>query len=236
MNFKQQAARRALEFVHNDMVLGLGTGSTTAYFIELLAEELNSGSLHNITGVPTSVATAAKADRLGIPLTTLAEHSALDLAVDGADEVDPDLNLIKGWGKAFLREKLVEIHAQQFVVLVDESKLVRCLGTHVGLPVEIIPFEWQSSLRWLKSLGCRPELLLDQSGVAQVTDNGNYIVHCWFESEDPSGGLAGIKTPYGLARTLSDRPGIVEHGLFLDMATQVVVAGIEGVKVMERKR
>jgi ribose 5-phosphate isomerase A len=224
---KQQAAEKALEFVHSGMAIGLGTGSTTYYFVELLGQRLQSGELSDLRAVPTSQTTARQAQSLGIPLTTLQDCPELDLAVDGADEVDPRLNLIKGLGRALLREKIVEIHARQFLVLVDESKLVKALGRG-PLPVEIVSFEAQAQVRWLNSLGCRAELWLEEDGAPVVTDNHNYLARCWFSNTIPD--------PYALADQLAHRPGIVEHGLFLDMAHQVIVARPGGVELLERSR
>ena len=225
MILKQEAASQALKFVRNGMVLGLGTGSTTAYFIDMLGERIARGALKDIFAVPTSEATAARARRLGIQLTTLAECRKLDLALDGADEVDPQLNLIKGLGKALLREKIVEIHASRLIIAVDESKIVPRLGRG-PLPVEITSFEAQAQVFWLEALGCRAELWHEEDGSLIVTDNGNYLVRCWFED--------GITDAFALSRSLADRPGIVEHGLFLDMADQVIVAGLDGIRTMER--
>jgi ribose 5-phosphate isomerase A len=223
---KREAAERAVDFVQSGMVLGLGSGSTASFAVDYVGARLRSGALRDIVGVPTSEATAARARRLGIPLTTLIEHPALDLVVDGADEVDPGLNLIKGLGGALLREKIVEIAARRFVVVVDESKLVDRLGTRGPLPVEVTQFAWEVHARWLAGLGCRAELRRESSGAPYVTDNSNYIVHCTFP--------AGIPDPVALARTLIERPGIVEHGLFLGMATDVVVAGSNGIRLMAR--
>jgi ribose 5-phosphate isomerase A len=224
MNLKRQAARRALAYVRSGMVLGLGTGSTVGYFLDMLAKSLQTGALREIVGVPTSRATADRARGLGISVASLADHPRLDLAVDGADEVDPDLNLIKGLGRALVREKIVEIHADRFLVVADESKLVPRLGQG-PLPVEIVPFGAVAHVRWLNTLGCRAELWLED-GAPIVTDNGNYLARCWFPD--------GIADPNALAHTLSERPGIVEHGLFLDMAHAVLVAGAEGVRLLER--
>lgn len=226
MNFKQKAALKALEFVQDNMILGLGSGSTTAIFIDLLGDQIQKGALRNIQGVPTSEATAVQARRLGIVLTTLVEHPHLDLAVDGADEVDPALNLIKGLGRAALREKIVEMHASRFVVIVDESKIVARLGTRGALPVEIVQFEAELHVRWLNTLGCRAEMWLEEDGSRVVTDNGNYLVRCWFEQ--------GIADAYTLARALADYPGVVGHGLFLDMATAVIVAGAHAIRILNR--
>jgi ribose 5-phosphate isomerase A len=231
MNLKQQAARHALNYVQDGMLLGLGSGSTAAYFIDLLGEKLRAGELHDITGVPTSEETSRRALEAGIPLVSLSqccpgqELPSLDLAVDGADEIDPNLNLIKGLGRALLREKLIETHARRFVVIADESKLVDRLGRG-PLPVEILSFEYEVQVRWLNTLGCRAELWCEADGNPVVTDNGNYLARCWFEE--------GIADPYGLARILADRPGIIEHGLFIDMGSLAVVAGPNRIQLMER--
>ena len=226
MNLKELSARHALTYVRNDMVLGLGTGSTNAYFVELLGEQLRTGALTGIVGIPTSEGTADRARALGIPLATLVDHARLDLVVDGADEVDNDLNLIKGLGRALLREKIVEIHADRFVVVVDESKMVQRLGRG-PFPVDVVPFGLEAQLRWLNTLGCRAELRLGNDGLPVITDDGNYMALCWFPE--------GIADPYALARELADRPGIAEHGLFLDMATDVIIAGTGGIRVLRRE-
>ncbi len=225
MNLKLQAAQQALSYVQNGMILGLGTGSTTGYFTDLLSEQLQSGALRDIRAVPSSERTAVRARALNIPLTTLAESPHLDLAVDGADEVDPDLNLIKGLGRALLREKIVETHADRFLVMIDDSKLVPRLGSKVPLPVEILPFAAAAHVRWLNTQNCRAELWLEEDKTPIVTDNGNYLARCWFPD--------GIADPYALARALADRPGIIEDGLFLDMAQLVIVAGSNGIRTLE---
>ncbi len=227
MNFKKQAAQAALDFVQSGMIVGLGSGSTTKIFVDLLGDKLASGGLIHIKGVPTSEATASQARSLGIPLTTLDAHPHLDLAVDGADEVDPHLNLIKGLGRAHLREKIIAIHASRFVVIVDESKLVSALGRRGPLPVEILPFEYRAHLAWLATLGCRAELWLEEDSTPALTDNGNYLARCWFEG--------GIPDPYALVQALSARPGIIEHGLFLDMTSAVIVAGAAGIRTLARE-
>ena len=232
MNLKQQSADRALAYVQDGMVLGLGTGTTTTHFIKLLGSKLLSGELRGVVGVPTSEGTANLARDVGIPLVPLAELSPqnavpnLDLAVDGADEIDASLNLIKGLGRALLREKIIETHADTFLVIADETELVPRLGQG-PLPVEIVQFEYGAQLRWLSSLGCRAELWLEQDGKPIITDNGNYLVRCWFTE--------GIRDAYQLARILADQPGIVEHGLFLDMADIAIIAGEDGIQIKERK-
>lgn len=233
-DLKSQAARQALAYIKSGMVLGLGSGSTSHIFVNLLGQAYQSGSLRDIWGVPTSQSTAKLAEKWGIPLVSLADKPFLDLAIDGADEVDPQLNLIKGLGKALLREKMVEVHARQFLVIVDESKLVKRLGTRGPLPIEMIQFEWRSSVSWLNSLGCRAELWRLENGEPAMTDNGNYLALCWFEHGSSKDKLTGIADVYALARQLADRPGIVEHGLFLDMATRVIVAGHRGISTLER--
>jgi ribose 5-phosphate isomerase A len=223
---KRLAAKDAVDLVENGMVLGLGHGSTTRHAVDIIGERVRSRALRNIIGVPTSEFTRNQAQTLGIPLATLVEQPVLDLAIDGADEVDPDLNLIKGLGGALLREKIVEIAARRFVVIVDDSKLVQRLGTRGPLPVEVTQFAWEAHLRWLASLGCQAELRREADGAPFVTDNGNYIIHCSFPE--------GISDPAALGRTMIERPGILEHGLFLGMATQVVVAGKNGVRKIDR--
>lgn len=225
-SLKAKAARAALSYVEDGMILGLGSGSTTRIFIDLLGMQVQENQLKHIVAVPTSESSAEQARNWGIPLTSLDEISYLDLAVDGADEVDPQLNLIKGLGKALLREKLVEIHARRLLVIVDESKLVQFLGQRGPLPVEITPFGAQATLRWLNTLECRAEQWFLDDGSPLVTDNGNYYVRCWFAE--------GIAQPYELSQLLNAWPGVVENGLFLDMATDVLVAGIQGIQVMEK--
>ena len=226
MNLKRQAAHEALKHVRSGMILGLGSGSTAGYFLKMLGEQLRCGALQDIRGVPTSESVAARARDLDIPLTTLAEHPRLDLAVDGADEVDPDLNLIKGLGRALLREKIVEIHAERFLIVADESKRVERLGRG-PLPVEIAPFGAGATVRWLETLGCRAELWLEAGGAPVVTDNGHYLARCWFPG--------GIADAHALAHALAERPGVIEHGLFLDLASAVIVAGPAGVCTLERR-
>ncbi|RME47097.1 MAG: ribose-5-phosphate isomerase RpiA [Chloroflexi bacterium] len=222
---KRSAAERATEFVESGMILGLGTGSTVFYALRRLGEQISRGELSDIAAVPTSSTTAERAREFGIPLTTLDEHQRLDLTIDGADEVDPDLNLIKGLGGALLWEKIVAVASRKLIIAVDESKLVMQLGTHVPLPVEVVPFGWRLQMTYLEALGATPTLRRTANGEPYVTDSGHYIIDCQF---------AGIDDPYTLATTLSVQPGIVENGLFLDMADLVVVGSPEGVSVISR--
>lgn len=230
MDLKEKAALKALDFVQSGMNVGLGTGSTTAHFTRMLGEKISKGALENISAVSTSDHTSQLAFRYGIPLTTLDKSHPLHLAVDGADEIDPNLNLIKGLGKALLREKIVESQAELFIVIADDSKKVSRLGTKGPLPVEIVKFEANFHVKWLRSICSRAELWSKEDGTPVVTDNGNYLVRCWFENADSN----GIVDPYILARVLADQPGIIEHGLFLDMADKVIIAGSGGILNLER--
>jgi ribose 5-phosphate isomerase A len=229
---KHEAAQRALDYVQSGMRLGIGSGSTSAHFIKLLGQRIRAGELKDVLGVPTSNETVQLAQVAGVPLTSLTDLMGatgmplLDLVVDGADEVDPHQNLIKGLGKALLREKIIESHTRRFIVIVDETKLTDRLGRG-PLPLEIVQFEAQLHVRWLQTLDCRAELWLQDNDQPYVTDNGNYLARCWFEG--------GIRDAYDLAQRLAGRPGIVEHGLFLDMADEVIVAAESGVRVIERK-
>lgn len=222
--FKKQAAEKAVERIRNGMVLGLGAGSTARYAIIKIGQLWQAGSLTDIVGIPTAEDSAILAGKYDIPLATLNEYPEIDLAIDGADEIDPDLNLIKGLGGALLREKMVELATRHFIVVADSRKLVEKLGTRGPLPVEIVQFGWKVQARWLESLGCIPVL---RGGETQpfVTDNGNYILDCTFPG--------GIDNPLELAATLHSRTGVAEHGLFLDMADEVIVAGVDGVHVMK---
>lgn len=225
---KKQVAVYASRFVRSGTTIGLGSGSTMAFFIRALGQRLQSGELRKVLAVPTSERTAQQAHSAGIPLTTLDDHSQIDVAIDGADEVDADLNLIKGLGRALLREKVVATYAHSFIIIVDVSKLVSRLGTRGPLPLELDPFGAGAQLRWIETVGCRAELWRDEDGTPFLTDNGNQLARCWFEE--------GISEPESLARDLESRPGIVEHGLFLNMATKVIVADEGRVRELERSR
>ncbi len=224
--FKQQAGRYAVDFVESGMVVGLGHGSTAIFAVRRIAELLHEGKLQAILGVPCSRQVEEDARQLGIPLTTLDEHPVVDLTIDGADEVDPDLNVIKGGGGALLREKIVAQASRREIIVVDESKLSPALGTHWPVPVEVAPFGWHSQAAYLESLGARPVMRLSSDGAPFKTDQGNLILDCPF---------GPIPDPARLAARLSERAGIVEHGLFLRLATDVIVAGVGGVRHLKRK-
>jgi len=215
---KKLAAYRAVEFIRSDMVVGLGHGSTTAFAIEKLAQLLRSGELVNIIAIPCSLEVEAHAKRLRIPLTSLEDHPAIDLTIDGADEVDDQMNLIKGGGGALLREKVVACASQREIIVVDESKLSAKLGTKFALPVEVVPFAWAIEKRFIEGLGA--EVSRRGGKTPFETDQGNFILDCRFASIDDAPQLACL---------LNDRAGIVEHGLFIDLATDLIVANECGV-------
>jgi len=224
--YKQQAAERALEYVQSGMALGLGTGSTARHMLSGLAARLRDGRLRDIVGVPTSSQTGAQARELGIPILALEQRPQLDLMLDGADEVDPALNLIKGLGGALLYEKIVASSAQRLLIMADETKLVQQLGTHAPLPVEIIPFGLPLCAGRLAMLGCEPILRRAPDGHPYQTDEGNVILDCRFTS---------IPDPLAISTAIKAIPGVVEHGLFIAMASIVLVAGAGGVAVMVRR-
>jgi ribose 5-phosphate isomerase A len=229
---KQKAGWYAVDFVKSGMVVGLGHGSTAIFAVRCTAQLLQEGRLQDVLSVPCSRHVEAEARRLGIPLTTLDEHPVVDLTIDGADEVDPDLNLIKGGGGALLREKIVAQASRREIIVVDESKLSPALGTHWPVPVEVIPFGWRAQAAYLESLGARgyspsaPTLRLDADDTPFKTDQGNLILDCNF---------GPIPDPSQLADRLNERAGIVEHGLFIGLATDVIVAGAEGVRHLRRE-
>ncbi len=213
---KELAGKRAAEFVEDGMTVGLGTGSTAYWVIQSLASRVSQGL--RLRGLPTSEQTAQLARKVGIPLVTFADVHSLDLDIDGADEMDDHLQLIKGGGGALMREKLVAVAARKFIVVVDSSKRVSVLGKF-PLPVEVVPFAWQTTARRVEHCGCRPHLR-EQDGTPFVTDNGNYVLDCF---------CGDIADPMGLHQQLKLLPGVVETGLFVNMATEAVVS--DGIKV-----
>lgn len=220
-NLKQLAADHAVTAVESGMVLGLGSGSTATLAIRRIGEMLRDGRLRDIVGVPTSSVIAAEAAAAGIPLTTLNAHSTLDVTIDGADEVDPALNLIKGGGAALLREKIVAQATTREIIVVDESKLSPQLGTKWAVPVEVVTFGWQAQARFLTALGGVPVLRVGPRGEPVETDHGNYILDTNFGAIDDLDGLT---------RALDSRAGIVEHGIFMHLATEVIVAEASGIR------
>jgi len=220
---KRAAGYRAADMIENGMVVGLGTGSTVNFTIERLSERIRDGL--RITGIPTSFQTAIRAKKAQIPLTTLDDNPVIDIAVDGADEVDPKLRLIKGRGAAHLREKCVAAAAKQFIVVVDEQKMVKKLGTAV-VPVEVLPFAVTPILGQLRMLGCDPVIreAVRKDGPV-ITDNGNFIVDCRF---------AVIRNPEKLEADLASIPGVIESGLFCEFVkkTTVIIGGPKKVKII----
>ncbi len=226
---KRQAAAGALEHVREGMRLGLGTGSTAKHFVELLGERVRAGL--GVIGVPTSEATRVDAERCGIRLTTLDDIDRLDLTVDGADEIDPALNVIKGGGGALLREKIVAAASDRMIVIADEFKAVDCLG-RFPLPVEVIPFGLAATRRALSEAfaecGASGEMVVrtGRDGHVFVTDGGHWIVDAH---------LGRIADAPRLARSLSAIPGVVEHGLFIGLVGVAMLAGPSGIRVVERR-
>ncbi len=225
--YKEQAATRAVEFVRSGMKVGLGTGSTAVFATRRIAELLQSGALRDIIAIATSRATAAEAARLGIPMMTDDLPTDLDVTIDGADEVDPDLNLIKGGGGALLREKIVAQVSRREIIVVDETKPSPRLGTRFPVPVEVIPFGWRSQARLIEALGGKYTIRQNPDGTQFVTDSGNMILDCHF---------GPISDARALADTLKARTGIVEHGLFIGLATDLIVAGKDGIQYRTRPR
>src|SRR3954452_25041554 len=218
---KRAAAERAVEFVESGRVVGLGTGSTAAFVIEALARRVAQGL--SVVAIPTSEHTAEMARRLGISLATFGEHRRIDLAIDGADEVERGtLDLIKGHGGALLREKIVAAASERFIVVVDDEKLVNRLGERVPVPVEIVQFGWQATASSLEKLGTRPELRRIE-GRTFVTDGGNFILDFPFGS---------IAEPRQLEHAINMTVGVVENGLFLGRSAAVVVASGDGVEIL----
>jgi len=219
---KEAAARASLNFVKNGQIVGLGTGSTAAHFIKLLGEEVRKGL--RIRGIPTSVRSRELAESLRIPLMTLDECQEIDVTVDGADEVDPQLRLIKGGGGALLREKIVASATKQMVVVADATKQVERLG-RFPLPVEVIRFAQALVAKRIAALGAEVKLRTGPDGKPFVTDENNHILDCQFGE---------IRDPDALGRQLSDMPGIVEHGLFIGMASVALLA--KGSEIIELRR
>lgn len=227
-DLKRQAAARAVEQVRDGMKLGLGTGSTAKHFVELLGERVRAGL--KVIGVPTSEATRADAERCAVPLTTLDQVDRLDLTVDGADEIDPNLELIKGGGGALLREKIVAAASDRMIVIADETKWVQMLG-RFPLPIEVIPFGLGATRRAIETVfvengvSGQMDVRKAKDGHAFVTDGGHWIVDAH---------LGRIPDSPRLAAALNSIPGVVEHGLFIGLARTAVLAGPQGIRVVER--
>lgn len=216
---KQQVGKVAADRVQSGSIVGLGTGSTTAYAIQFLGDRLKSGELKDIKGIPTSFQASVLAKQYGIPLTTLDEVDRIDIAIDGADEVDPQKNLIKGGGAAHTREKIVDSLAAEFIVVVDKSKIVDALGSTFALPVEVLPMAVTPVMKAIANLGGKPEIRM---GVKKdgpvITDQGNMILDVDF---------GAIANPTELEQTLNNIPGVLENGLFIGVADIVLIGDLE---------
>lgn len=223
MDPKQRAAQAALQYVASGMTVGLGTGSTADFFLQALGDAIRTGSLRDIKGLPTSMQSERRARELGIPLTTFRESPSPDVTIDGADEVDPNLNLIKGLGGALLREKIVAQNSKQLIIIADASKQVEALGTRAPLPVEVTQFGHEAQILFLKQLGCEPTLRRRADNEPYETDNCNLIYDCRF---------LRIADPEHLERRLRSRAGIVESGLFLNLANVALIGRGENVTVL----
>lgn len=224
VSFKQAAAERAVDFVTSGMIVGLGVGSTAIYAVRRLAALLESGTLTDILGIPCANAVEQEARRLGIPLTTLNDHPIVDITIDGADEAarrGRGFDLIKGGGGALLKEKIVAQSSRREVIVIDEGKLSPQIGLHWPVPVEVIPFGWRAQAAYIEALGARVALRQNKDQAPYQTDQGNYILDCHF---------GPISRPAELAAQLSARAGIVEHGLFVGLATDIIVAGLRGIR------
>jgi ribose 5-phosphate isomerase A len=224
---KKSAAEFAVtKFVRSDMIIGLGTGSTAIFALYKISELLKQGELENLKGIASSLQIESEAKRLGIPITNFEDHTSIDVTIDGADEVDPDINLIKGGGGALLREKIISQVSKREIIVIDESKRSENLGLKWPVPVEVIPFGWESHRQFFRSIGAKKSILrLSGSGIPFITDEGNFIIDLH---------LGLIENVNSLAEKINSRAGIVEHGLFLDIATDLVVASEQGIQYFSK--
>lgn len=220
---KRIAAQKAVDSIENDMIVGLGTGSTVKYALELLGKRIQKGL--SIKAIPTSIETKRIALKEQITIVSLSECPEIDITIDGADEVDSNLNLIKGGGGALTREKMIAYHSKKVIIIADESKVVKILGIDFPLPVEVLKFEWESTKKALRTFGCSVKLrtIFDDPF---ITDNGNYILDCEFEK---------INDPEQLEIDINMIPGVVENGLFIGLVTKVIVGSKQGVMTLEKE-
>lgn len=225
MNPKQRAAEAALDYVRSGMIVGLGSGSTSDAFIQALGNAVKSGRFGGIKCVCSSINSERRAAHLGLAVTTFAETPRCAIYVDGADEVGPNLTLIKGLGGALLREKICAQNSDQFIVIADSSKRVVKMGTRSPVPVEVTQFAHEATAAFLKSLGCNPIIRSTSNGGPYVTDNSNYIYDCHFP---------GIDDPAQLDTVIKDRAGVVETGLFVNIATMALVADESGIVCLQK--
>lgn len=224
MDLKEMAAREAVKDVKGGMVVGLGSGSTASIAIRLIGDRVREGA--DIVGIPTSRESEALGRSVGIRIGELKDHPRVDLTIDGADEVDPNLDLVKGLGGALVREKIVAAATVEEVIVVDDSKLVQYLCQKAPLPVEIVRFSYEATVRRLEQFGCVPKMRF-KDGAMFVTDNGNYIADCRFPK---------IEDARRMEAEINLVPGVVDNGLFVGLTSKVIVASKDGIKVLERKR
>ena len=219
---KRNAAEEAVKFVKDGMIVGLGTGSTAKIVVDLIGEKISKD--FKIKGMPTSIKTKQQAEKLGIELINIDDQDVIDLAIDGADEVAPDMSLIKGLGGALLREKKVEKKAKELIIIVDENKMVEKLGRG-ELPVEVRSEDHESTATEIENIGCEAKLRLEDNGEIFVTDNKNYIYHCLFPN--------GIENPKEMDKKLQSINGVRDTGLFINMATKIIIGNDEGTRILE---
>ena len=224
-NYKKQAGEEAVKHIEDGMIIGLGTGSTIEYSLRKLGQMIKEG--FKIRGIPTSIHTKRIAEEENIPLTTLDEHPDIDLTIDGADEVDSNLNLIKGGGGALTREKIIAFNSKKVIIVVDDSKVVKALGIDFALPVEVVKFGWTSTKKTLETFGCNVALREVMKGEPFITDNGNYILDCEFDR---------IENPDQMEIEINCVPGVVENGLFINLVDEVIVGSKQGILTLEKEK
>jgi ribose 5-phosphate isomerase A len=221
---KKLAGEKAVDYIEDGMIVGLGTGSTVEYTLKKLGKLVKSGL--KIKGIPTSVHTKRIAIEQEIPLTTLEENPVIDITIDGADEVDSNLNLIKGGGGALAREKIIAFNSKKVIIVIDDSKIVKALGIDFPLPVEVLKFGWTSTKKTLEELNCIVELRKIMGNEPFITDNSNYILDCEFDK---------IDEPEQLEININNIPGVVENGLFIGLVDEVIVGGKQGILTLEKE-
>ena len=221
---KKLAGEKAVEHIEDGMIVGLGTGSTVEYTLRKLGEKVKNGL--KIQGIPTSIHTKRIAKEENIPLTTLDENPEIDVTIDGADEVDSCLNLIKGGGGALTREKIIAFNSKKVIIVIDDSKVVKALGIDFDLPVEVVKFGWTSTKKTLEELGCEVKLRKVMGEQPFITDNSNYILDCEFER---------IENSEELEITINNIPGVVENGLFIGLVDEVIVGGKQGIMTLDKE-
>jgi ribose 5-phosphate isomerase A len=220
---KKLAAEKAVEYIEDGMIVGLGTGSTVEFTLKKLGDLVKEGL--KIQGIPTSLRTKKSAVNYGIPLTNLEKYPEIDVTIDGADEVDSNLNLIKGGGGALTREKIIAFHSKKVIIIIDETKIAKRLGIHNPVPVEVIKYGWNATMKALEDMGCVPERRTI-TGEPYITDNQNYIIDCDFGK---------IQEPELLEKDINLIPGVVENGLFIDIVDEVIVGSKQGIMTLERQ-